>query len=395
MTTCGASLSQVETRLAAIRGGAPRRSPSVRVLASYSGHTDCNLATLGFAARVDFDRLLDGTRYQAPFGQSPFAFSRGLAFERMIQEHGYAATLNLLRTKMQFAVEDARIANLRNAYPKNAEGMRLRANQTKLLVRQLVSGDPAAPNLIDGAVLQTLVGGIPARFEADALAARFGGPIHAGEVKSFPVVDGRADQDKLAAALDQVSIYILLTKQLVEEVGGDADTVSAVALLITPMNVGLTPTLSVQDVSKRIARIQRLLAGIPDVPSIADSVPQGVTFATVADPKADETRRVDALHELAERLGTVYSAGCLSTCGNALFCRERAFRAGQPCVLGPQATRLLPGIETLQRAAELTAGAPPSQTEAAVAPQLERAGRLYDAATRQLRVVQNARGVAV
>jgi hypothetical protein len=367
----------------------------VRVLASYSGHTDCNLATLGFAARVDFDRLLDGTRYQAPFGQSPFAFSRGLMFERMIQDHGYAATLNLLRTKMQFAVEDARIVNLRDAYPKNAEGMRLRANETKLLVRQLVSGDPAAPNLIDGAVLQTLIGGIPARFEADALAARFGGPIHAGEVKSFPVIDGRADQEKLAAALDQVSIYILLTKQLVEEVGGNADTVSAVALLITPMNVGLTPTLSVQDVSKRIARIQRLLAGIPDIPSIAESMPQGVTFAAVADSKTDEARRVDALHELAERLGTVYSPGCLSTCGNALFCRERAFRAGQPCVVGPQATRLLPGIDTLQRAAELTAGAPPSQTEAAVARQLERAGRLYDTATRHLRVFQNARGVAV
>src|SRR5262249_54049589 len=159
-------------------------------------HADCNLATLGFAARIDFDQLLVGTRFEAQFGQSPFAFSRGLAFERMIADHGYAATLDLLRTRMGFSVADARIINLLSAYPKNALGMGLRADQTRVLVRQLVSGDPSAPNLIDGAVLQAIVGGVPARFEADALAARFGGPIHAGEIKSFPVVDGRADPEK-------------------------------------------------------------------------------------------------------------------------------------------------------------------------------------------------------
>jgi hypothetical protein len=385
--------SQIDQRLTQIRGGARRRSPSVRALAAFATHADCNLATLGFAARVDFDRLLEHTKYETPFGQSPFAFQRGLAFERLIQDHGYAATLDLLRTKMAFAVADARIINLRDAYPKNAEGMRLRANETRLLVRQLISGDPNAPNLIDGAVLQTTIGGIPARFEADALAARFGGPIHAGEVKSFPVVDGRADQDKLAAAFDQVAIYILLAKQLVDEVGGDADLVSTTALLITPMNVGLKPTLSTQDVNKRIGRVQRLLAAVPDVGGIAASVPQDVTFGTVADLKASEQQRVDALHDLAERIGTTYSPSCLSTCGNAVFCRERSFRAGEPCITGPEAVRLLPGVRTLQRAAELVDGAPPSRDEAAVAPHLARAGRLYDSATGRWRVLSGSKVV--
>src|SRR5207249_2710689 len=73
----GAMTPQVEQRLAAIRGVAPRRSPNVRVLAGYAQHTNCNLATLGFAAGVNFDRLLVKTRFQMPFGQSPFAIGRG------------------------------------------------------------------------------------------------------------------------------------------------------------------------------------------------------------------------------------------------------------------------------------------------------------------------------
>ena len=394
MAVPGSGVSQLESRLAAIRAGAPRRSPTVRVLASYAGHADCRLATLGFAAGVDFDRLLARTTYEAPFGQSPFAFSRGVAFERLIAERGYAATLDLLRMKLGFTIGDARIIDLRRAYPKNKDGMRLRASQTRILVRQLVNSHAAAPNLIDGAVLQTSIGGIPARFEADALAARFGGPIHVGEVKSFPVVDGRADPDKLGAALDQIAIYILLTKRLVTEVGGDAGLVSPIGLLITPLNVGLKPTLSKKDVSRNITRMERLLASVPDVRSITEALPSAVNFGTVADRTADATRRIDALHDLADRVGTAYTPTCLSTCGNALFCRERAFGAGAPCLTGPHAVRLLPGVRSLQRAAELTDGAPPSADEAPVASHLARAGRLYDAATGRLRVESNVERAA-
>src|SRR4051812_150053 len=99
---------QTEARLTAIRATARRRSPTVRVLSAYAEHADCNLATLGFAAEVDFDRLLEGTPYEAPYGQSPFAISRGVAFEKLIAKHGYQQTLDLLRTKMGFAITDAK-----------------------------------------------------------------------------------------------------------------------------------------------------------------------------------------------------------------------------------------------------------------------------------------------
>jgi hypothetical protein len=368
-----------------VRGGAPRRSPTVRVLAAFADHGDCNLATLAFAAGVDTDRLLAKTDYEAPFGQSPFAFARGLAFERMIgAASNYGPTLRLLRENMGFPVTDARVVNLRDSYPRNSAGMRLRAHDTRALLSQILHGDHDAPNLIDGAVLETRVGGVPARFEADALAARVGGLLHAGEVKSFPVVDGRAEPDKLAAALDQVAIYILLAKQEVVALGGDPDLVSTQAMLITPRNVGLTPTLSVIDVARRVTRAERLLSRVPAALDLATAVPTGAGFGPVADNKADPARRVEAFHDLADRVGNTYKPTTCMSCGVVRLCRMRAFTTGAPSLAGAQAVRLLPGIRSLDRAAELADGAPSGTGEAPAAAQLARAGRLYDQTIRPL-----------
>src|SRR5262249_51970329 len=231
----------LERRLEEIRGGAPRRSPTVRALAAYAQHAGCNLATLGFAAGVNFDRLLAGTRLQAPFGQSPFAIGRGLAFEKLLRADDYAATRELFRALPGSPARGARVANLRTGYPKDGTAMPRRADDTLRLLRQIARGEPAAPHLIDGAVLTAVLGGRPAYFEADALAAWAGAMIHAAEVKSFPKVDERVDPDKLAAALDQVAVYLLLTRDAVLRLGGDPDRlVSDRALLVTPRNVGLT-----------------------------------------------------------------------------------------------------------------------------------------------------------
>src|SRR4051812_17277493 len=100
--------SPAERRLEKIRGGAGRRSPTVRVLADFAQHTDCNLAALAFAASVDFDRLLVGTRFQMPFGQSPFAFRRGLAFEKLLREDDYSATVGLLGTELDYDATNLR-----------------------------------------------------------------------------------------------------------------------------------------------------------------------------------------------------------------------------------------------------------------------------------------------
>jgi hypothetical protein len=131
-----------------------------------------------------------------------------------------------------------------------------------------------------------------------------------------------------------------------------------------------------------MARIATVLARVPDAQDIADNVPANVNFGSVADATVEAARRIDALHDIAERVGTSYSPACLATCGNALFCRARAFRAGALCLTGPETVRGLPGVRSIGRAAELTDGAPATAEEAPVAAHLAKAGRLYDAVVR-------------
>ncbi len=372
-----------EDRLSDIRGPMPRRSPSVRVLAAFAQNTDCRLATLGFAAGVDFDRLLTGTRYRTPFGQSPFAIQRGLAFEKLLRNNDYGLALDLLRGPLALPATGVRVVNLREGFPSGSDRMPARVKATSALLREIIQGKPAAARLIDGAVLTGTVGGITAYFEADALASRTtDGQLRVAEVKSFPKVDDRVDPEQLGAALDQSAIYIMLTRDAVANLGGDPMMlVSDRVFLITPRNVGLTPTLSEQRVTARGTRIQRVLAAIPNAGDVAAATPSDIRFGPVADQIAQEQARIDRLHDIADRVGTAYSPVCLTTCGNARFCRDRAVRAGSPCSMGSAAERLLPEVLTLGRAESLTQGAMPTPAEAPAAAVLERAGRLIDEAT--------------
>jgi hypothetical protein len=372
--------AHVERRLQEIRGDAASCSRDVRALAAYADHGDCNLATLAFASDVNLDKLLLKTQFEAPFGQSPFAIRRGLAFEQILRNKNYAAVIDLLRNEMGFPLADVKIANLRDVYPKTKIGMRLRAQETRRQLERILTGDPTAANLIDGAVLEARVGGVSAFFEADALAARSSAQMHVAEVKSFPKVDDRIDRDKLGSALDQVAVYISLVQETVMQLGGDPDRfVSDVALLITPKNVRMTPTLSRKRIGDRIARVKKLLAAVPPVADVAAAAPAGISFGPIADITASEERRLTSLHVLADTVGTAFKESCLVSCGNAKFCRQRAFGQSSPCLVGAAGARLLPGIPSLHRAADLSHAAPvASPEEQPVADRLEFAGRLYD-----------------
>jgi hypothetical protein len=124
-----------------------------------------------------------------------------------------------------------------------------------------------------------------------------------------------------------------------------------------------------------------VFAAVPNAADVATATPADVSFGPVADAKADEQSRLDTLHDIADRVGTAYTPGCLTTCGNARFCRARAVASGSPCVSGTAAERLLPEILTLGRAESLIRGAAPTAAEAPAAALLERAGRLIDEAT--------------
>lgn len=354
-------------RLDELARGAPSRGANVRTLARYAANSTCRLATLGFAARVDFDRLLAGTPYAVPFGQSPFAFRRGNQFEERLRKDGHKPLLELLGEKLNYDVATARVANLRSGQPPNND----RATETSAVLKTIVDQQPDAPNLIDGAVLSREIGGVRSYFEADAVAAHFEHPIRAGEIKSFPTVDGQADPDKVGAAMAQVAIYILLLRDEVARLGGQRDLVSEEALLITPLNTGLKPTMTVKVLGREIDRADRILHTAPTAHELLADLPEKLpTFGSVANKKAATNARVDQAHKLADEVGTDYQPGCLSACGFSRLCRERAHEAGATARLGTQMTRLLPTIKSLDRAAAIVNGAKPSADEKAVAERL-------------------------
>jgi len=370
------------SRLAALAGAAPRRSPNVRTLARFAANSKCALASLGFAAQVDFDKLLVKTRFEVPFGQSPFAFRRGNLFEDTLRKDDYLPMRQLLASELGGDPKDAKVINLRLGYPKSREGMAQRADATRGIIARILADAADAPNLIDGAVLQRRVGGVLAHFEADAVAAQFGSPILAGEIKSFPTVDGQADPDKVGAAISQVAIYVLLLRELVEELGGDAARVSGRALLITPKNTGLQPTLTSKEIGREVDRASRILSDAPRAVDIAAALPTELpSFEVVASAKLSEDQRVDAASQLADAVGTCYGPGCLSSCGMSRLCRERAYASGSPTRIGGSLVRLLPGITSLDRAGQLADGATPSVDEVPVAHELTRAAELLDTIT--------------
>jgi hypothetical protein len=367
--------------LETLRGDAPLRRPDVRALLALAGHADCPLAVLSFAAGVNLDRLLAGTRFAVPFGQSPFAIARGNGFESMLRAEKHAAARELFAPALGVAPAGVRVVNLRDRYPVAPESMPPRARDTSRLLADVLAGRPDAPHLIDGAVFAAAPAGIPAHFEADLLVAGPGGQLRVAEVKSFPRVDDRVDPDKLGAALDQAAAYIHSARRVVADLGGDPARISDRALIVTPNNVGMRPVLGELPVGRRIDRIAGLLETLPPAATVVAAAPAELSFGPAADSTRPEDERLAALHALADAVGTTYRPTCQGTCGNARFCRSRAAAVGSPCLAGMAAARLLPGVATLARADALSRGAAPAPAEGPAAALLEQAGRLHDEVT--------------
>jgi hypothetical protein len=353
----------------------------VRRLAAFANVHSCPTAAAAFAARVDTNRALAGTVLEMPFGQSPFAIGRGVAFEAFLRRHGHAELRRVLTVGLGVDFSAAAIENLREGYQPNEKGRMMRASVTRSRMLEIVTS-PSEPVVLDGAVLRADVGGLPAFFEADEMAIGVGGVIVVGENKSWPIVDGRpTDEDALGSALDQAATYVLLGRRVLDEAGLDPGLVSGAAVLVTPRNTGLAPVLHRQDVDGRVRRVERLLHAVPSVTEIAATVPPSVTFDRVADASQPEETRIEAFAEVADTLGNEYEpVSCLSSCGFAWACRRCSFEAAAPSLMGGQVSRALPGVVRLGRVAELSRGAPPSAVEAPVAASIARAGRLLDEA---------------
>lgn len=368
-----------------IRGAHKTVRPSVSRLAAFANVHQCPTATVAFAAGVDTNRLFAGSDYQMPFGQSPFAIGRGLGFEGLLRAQGHAELRRVLGEGLGVDFSAAGIHNLRDGYTPDLKGLKRKAKTTKAHLLSIAGSTGVDAVVIDGAVLRTDVGGIESYLEADEVAIGVDGQIVVGENKSWPIVDHRpTDPDALGSALDQAATYILLTRRTLEAAGLDPSVVSGEAILITPTNTGLTPTLHRQDVEVRVRRANRLLGSVPHVDDIAADVGTSVTFAKVGDARLDGARRLDAFERATSKIGRVYEPGsCLQSCGFAWACRACAYGQADPALAGATIVRAAAGVATLGRIAELADGDTPVGDEALAAGALERAGRMFDDALRR------------
>jgi hypothetical protein len=370
----------VTAALAALRAGLPLKSPNARHLAAIRDNPACNARRVLDAAGVDKSSLAQQLGQPMPEGQSIFALQRGGRFEQLVKDDNYAELIRLLRAS-GFPMDAIRVLPLRDLYPVDprnpSRALARRAAETRSAIVAMAEGRDGAINLIDGGALEWDFGGAIARLEADGIAWRIGDRIRVIEIKSFPIVDGRADSGKVGGAAWQSAVYVAALIDLLEDAGLDASIVSTEVLLIASKNTSLVPTIVRLDVSRHVRTLRRMLERRASISTILAALPPGVTLDTEG---LDEDEAADHLADVLETLGTNYLPSCLSGCPLAYHCRERARASGDTACLGVDARASLGAVRTLDRALELAHGAPADPAEADVARQLMRAQALLDVA---------------
>ncbi|SEN61767.1 hypothetical protein [Actinacidiphila rubida] len=329
-------------RLAALRGPATSPRPlDARALAALAANPGCRRRAVLDAAGVDKGAVAGVLGAPAPFGQSRFAFSRGHAFEARVKADDCGELLRLLG-----AEGPAHVPDLTAAGPEG------RAARTRLA---LAEAPPGAWTLLDHPLLALEVAGSTAYLEPDAVAVAPDGGWTVVEIKSFPILDGAADPQKVGAAARQSAVYVLAL---------DAVTPGRArrsVLLVCPRNFSNQPAAEWLDVRKQAAVTRRQLARLTRIEEITATLPEGTTFDLVRNADGDATRPAGELASAVDAVPAAYAPECLSTCELAFHCRARALAAQDVAALG----RSLRGdlgelttVEAVLTAAAGTAGDP-------------------------------------
>lgn len=370
------------------RGTASSAGNNSREVAKYIATGRCPTRGLCLASGVSTDRLLRGTRYEVPFGQSPFAIQRGRKVEEVARADDAEAIR--LRAEAEFgSFKRWRVLDVTQLYKKPDWSTGVRA--TSELVKQILMGDENAPTLIFGAAFAYKLKERLQHYEADALLLHPSGALHVVEIKSFPKVAGQADGEKLGAALAQSSIYVLALRELVTELGGVPDiSVSNEVLIFTPENFRLRLTSTKKNVERRARFTHEALKQMPAIKEYSAAVPRAFTFGAVADSDATEADRIRPLEAIASCVGTTFGSECKGNCGLFRFCRERQYRGRQLAVLGAEVTNMLPGIESWDEVIELSEADALTLTanRRILAERLSRARRLLEEAQGTQRVLR-------
>jgi hypothetical protein len=357
-------------RLDALRGTTPQQPHDARAIAALAANPGCSRRALMDGAGIDKDAAARHLGFPAPFGQSPFAITRGNLFEALVKADGCAELLRMLREVLGLPIAEVGYHDVENV------GAHLRHAHTRALFDRAATGQDGG-TLYDHPLLSLDIAGHTAYLEPDVVAFQIGGRFHIVEVKSFAVIDGQADPSAVAGAARQAAVYVLALRRMLAELGHDPLRVAHEVVLVCPENFANRPVATLVDVRRQLAVLERQLARMTDLDRLLDALPEGVTFDLLPD---DDGRPARPAAELAGALRSAsarYAPDCLSTCDLCFFCRDEARQEGASDLLGRQVRDELGGVASAAEALGLADGTrAPAEGQEEIARLLRTAERL-------------------
>jgi len=251
-------VTSTEARLDQIRGAVAPRNHNARTIAALTSNPGCARRAVMDAAGVDKQRLASHAGFPAPFGQSRFAITRGNAFEAQVKANGCAELLRLLREQLALPIPEVSYDDLEEVGGNTSAELR-HARTRRLLARAAASGADAG-TLFDHPLLRLEVAGRQAYLEPDLIAFQLYGQFRVVEMKSFAVIDGQADGEKVAAAAIQSAVYVLALRELLAGLGYGPEKVSHDAVLVCAENFSNAPVATLLDVRKQLTVLRRQLS---------------------------------------------------------------------------------------------------------------------------------------
>lgn len=369
------------TALEQLRGGFPEGPLDARRIAATLQQPGCTRRMTLDAAGVPLNRL--AKLLGAPEArQSPFAITRGNAFERIVMDNGMAVLIAVAREALGMPLTHVRQVDLSAeqiaaTFGRNDSRLRLRLTRQRL--QEMLSGDEAAANLLRHPLFSITVAGVDQHVEADVLALVDQGVLHIIEIKSFQAIDGRPNQDKVAETALQSAVYVLAMQDLVTSMGFSPEVVSPHVLLILPRNFSFAAVGYVMDVRWRVRRLRRQLASLPSASAIAEALAPDVRLPDLpprnASPAEVATARQEA-GRVVSALVPKFGDGCVS-CPLFRICRDEARATGSVAALGSAVAADCGDVGTVEHVLALARGerTPTSPAEESAAAIFSRALR--------------------
>ncbi len=344
-----------EARLERIRGAVPARDHNARTIAALTTNPGCTRRAVLDAAGVDKQHLGAHVGFPARSGQSRFAITRGNAFEAQVKADGCAELLRLLGERLGLPIPPVRYADLDPVGGADSRELR-HARTREVLARSAGGGDGGT--LLDHPLLCLPVGGRTAYLEPDVIAVQVHGRFHVVEIKSFAIVDGQADGDKVAAAATQAAVYVLALRGLLAELGYGPETVAHEVVLVCPENFANRPTAVLVDVRKQLTVLSRQLSRLTNVEALLAELPPDLTFDLCADAGGVPRRPVPDVVAALRVVDAQYAPQCLDVCELAYFCRHEA--RDDTASLGRSVRDELGGVDSVTGVLALADGTVPA-----------------------------------